>query len=621
MSASGLFETDVKEILEPHLSSPFVFLDTVLSDKENNSSFLFRDFVDILTFSYNDNPDTFFKKAEDYLNRGYWLSGYFNYEFGYFLEPGLYPLRQKNNVPLVWLGVCRQPAVITCSGKHLFPGHRALTPWVPSKPRYRVKNVKPNINQAEYLTKIKKIKYYLEQGLSYQVNFTFKIKFDFTGDILDFYLNLRRSQPTSYSALINTGQAQILSLSPELFFKIAGEKIITRPMKGTIPRALTLDGDRYARKSIKRNEKIRAENLMIVDLLRNDLGRVSKSVWVPKLFAVEKYQTLLQMTSTIEAKLKNNLKLKNIFSSLFPCGSVTGAPKIKTMEIIKELEKGSRGVYTGAIGYISPYKKAGFNVAIRTIYLKDMKGELGIGGGVLYDSDEKDEYKEALLKAKFFMQGFWKIYLIETILWTDSSGCFLLDLHLTRLKKSAKYFAIPLDMKKVRQKLKSLNIREKGEFKIRLLLSMEGDICIEKTPLSKIPPLVKIRLSSRRIDPVNCYLYHKTTRRGLYDKERIKAEKEGFFEVIFFNTHNQLTEGSITNIFIRKNNQLYTPPLKCGLLPGILREYLLKQARAKEKVLYLKDILEADKVYIGNSVRNLIEAKLETRFIPPFFQA
>ncbi len=609
MNAFGLFEIDIKKIPDIYLSSPFVFLDTALPDEENNS-FLFKNFEDILTFNCNDDLDMFFKKAEGYLKKGYWLSGYFNYEFGYFLEPRLYPLRQKSNIPLVWLGVCRQPAVISCQRGCLLPGNEGVSLQVSSKPGYTVKNIKPGITQAEYFKKIKEIKYYLEQGLSYQVNFTFKVKFDFSGDVLDFYRNLRQSQPTSYSALINTGESQILSLSPELFFKMEGEKIITRPMKGTIPREPIPDEDRFARKTIKGSEKIKAENLMIVDLLRNDLGRVSEKVWVPRLFDIEKYRTLYQMTSAIEAKLKNNLKLKDIFSSLFPCGSVTGAPKIKTMEIINDLEKESRGVYTGAIGYISPCKKASFNVAIRTIFLKGKKGELGIGGGVLYDSEEKAEYKEALLKAKFFMQGISKICLIETILWENLKGYFLLDLHLKRLKNSCKYFSIPLDIRKVRQMLKDLNIQKKEKFKVRLFVDMEGNVGIEKTRLNKTPSLAKVKLSSQRINPGDYFLYHKTTQRGLYDKERIKAEKEGFFEIIFLNIYGQLTEGSITNIFIRKNKRLYTPPLKCGLLPGVLRGYLLGQGKVEEKVLYPRDISEADKVYIGNSVRKLIEAEV-----------
>jgi len=593
---------ETEKSLGRHFDSPFVLLETVSFDKENAASFLFRDFCQILTFHCGDNVELFFKKIENLLNKGYWLCGYFSYEFGYFLEPALYALRPKNNTPLVWLGVCRQPKIIRRPNVFSFNEDAGCRSFCSN---YKIKNIKPNLSQAEYSKKIKEIKYHLEQGLTYQVNFTFKVKFDFSGDAFSLYQNLKQSQPTSYTALINTGSSKIISLSPELFFRIEGEKIITRPMKGTVQRGLTLDDDKRAKRLIKGSRKIRAENLMIVDLLRNDLGKVAKRVWVPKLFDLEKYRTLHQMTSTIEAKLQDNLKLKNIFSSLFPSGSVTGAPKIKTMEIIKNLEKEPRGVYTGAVGYISPQRKTCFNVAIRTIELGAKQGELGIGGGIVYDSVDKHEYDEALLKAKFFIEGFSGVGLIESILWSDIFGYFLLDLHLKRLRNSCKYFSIPLDTGRLKRKLKNIILQDKGKFKVKLLVNIEGGVHAEKEPLEENISPLKVKLSSRRIDPKNRFLYHKTTRRALYDKERNRANKEGFWEVIFLNTQGELTEGSITNIFVLKSNQLYTPPIKCGLLPGVLREHLLSEGKAKEKVLYLKDIYQADKVYIGNSVRGL----------------
>lgn len=586
---------------------PYVFLETLVFDKENKTSFLFSDFVDVLVFNHGDDPGLFFKKAESYLKKGFWLSGYFSYEFGYFLEPALYHLREYNKEPLAWLGVCKKPEVINHKEKRFFSkDNNSLS----INYYWKGQNRKSDLNQPEYSRQIRKIKQYLEQGFSYQVNFTFKIKFDFEGKALDLYLDLRRSQPTSYAALISTGQSHIISLSPELFFKIEEGKIVSRPMKGTMSRGLTLRQDKKAKEFLRKSKKIKAENLMIVDLLRNDLGRIAEKVWVPNLFKIEKYRTLYQMTSTIEAKLKQNLKLKELFSSLFPCGSVTGAPKIKTMEIIKDLEKEPRGVYTGAIGYISPSQEACFNVAIRTIHIKDGKGELGVGGGIVYDSKDESEYSEALLKAKFFMEGVSKINLMETILWSKKYGYFLLELHLKRLKKSCKYFAIPLDIKAVRRKLEEIVNFEKGRLKIRVLVNGAGNIHIERKVLEEVGSLVKVKISSRRVDPSNRFLYHKTDQRVLYNQERKKANSEGFFEVIFLNIQGEVTEGTISNLFILKHKQLYTPALECGLLAGTLREHLLNKGRVKEKVLYLQDILEADKVYIGNSVRGLIEAKI-----------
>ena len=589
-----------------NLKAPYVFLETANSDSENNSSFLFTEFKDILVFKAGNDLDLFFKKLESYTKRGYWLAGYFSYEFGYFLEQAHYSLRGKNKAPLAWVGVCKEPIEIRGKDKAFYKKDILSS----SPNAYKIKNLRANISQKEYAGKIKKIKYYLEQGLTYQVNFTFKEKFDFTGDVLDLYLSLRRIQPTAYLALIDTAEEQILSLSPELFFRIDRGKIIARPMKGTAKRGVTGEEDFWLRADLRKSKKTRAENLMIVDLLRNDLGRISKLVRAPKLFSVEKHRTLYQMTSTVEGELKENLKLKEIFLSLFPCGSVTGAPKIKTMELISKLEKEPRGIYTGAIGYISPKGKSCFNVAIRTIRLKNNKGELGIGGGIVYDSRAKAEYEEALLKARFFRDSLAKAGLIESILWDKKKGYFLLDLHLRRLKKSAKYFSIPYQEKRIKQRLEKIVFNENESLKIRLVLAPEGKITIKKESIKKIKSPVKIRISSKKISSKDVFLYHKTTKRAFYDRERKKGLKKGYFETIFLNQRDELTQGAITNLFILKNKKLYTPCLKSGLLPGTLREHLLNQGKVKEKILYLKDIKEADKVYVGNSLRSLIKARL-----------
>jgi para-aminobenzoate synthetase / 4-amino-4-deoxychorismate lyase len=616
-------ECELEELIRPLLLSPFVFLETAAPDKENKASFLFTGFKDTLVFNPGDNVEEFFRRAENFIKNGCWLSGYFSYEFGYWLEPALYHLRQNSGLPLVWLGVCESPTICHCEPR-VYRGpkqsnHTEIASATPRNdnieaadlPTYVIKNLKPNISRREYFSKIDKVKKYIEQGLTYETNFTFKIKFDFRGDILGLYLNLRRAQPTPYSALINTGSNVVLSLSPELFFRQHDRKIAARPMKGTFSRGFTTEEDRKNIERFKADKKIKAENLMIVDLLRNDLGRVCEKVNVSGLFGIERHPTLYQMTSTVEGKLKEKAGVKDIFWSLFPPGSVTGAPKIKTMEIIDHLEKEPRGIYTGAIGYISPQKSACFNVAIRTILLKDGKGELGVGGGIIYDSSESDEYSEALLKAKFLTKSPFRFSLIETILWREKKGYYLLGLHLKRLADSCRYFSIPLDRRKLKSGLKNLEKEiSAGECKVRILISQRGDITIEKEPLEKIAVPVKIKMSPRKVDPDNAFLYHKTTLRDLYDKEMARARRGGFFEVIFLNTKGEVTEGSITNVFILKDGKLYTPPVKCGLLPGVLREYLLKEGKAREKVIYRKDILDADKVYIGNSVRGLLKTRI-----------
>lgn len=600
-----LSQNEIISLLKPHLKKPFVFLETANFDEDNVSSFLFKDFSEILTFNYKDDVDAFFKKAEKLSEQGQWLCGFFSYEFGYSFEPALSHLKERNNFPLAWLASCKEPVKITNSRPVSVCADKE------SKKSFRIKNIKPNINYRQYAKIIRKIKTYLGNGTNYQTNFTFKIKFSFYGDVLSFYAALRQAQPTSYMALINTGEHFIISLSPELFFRRDGSKITTKPMKGTLRRGDTLSEDKANESELTADKKIMAENLMIVDLLRNDLGRVSKKVWVPELFSAEKYRTLYQMTSTVSAELKNNTGIREIFSSLFPSGSVTGAPKIKTMEIIKELEKEPRNIYTGAIGYISPAKSC-FNVAIRTVTLCANKGELGIGGGIVYDSSAKKEYEEAMLKAKFLTQGFNDFFLMESILWTEE-GYFLIELHLNRLKKSCEYFSTKTNLDKLKKELKLLEKKLKakgGKFKIRVLADLEGGFTIEHSPFdaSKLP--VRIRISRQRINPRDIFLYHKTTKRKLYEEERKKAQSSGFLETIFFNKYGELTEGSISNIFVLKNGLLHTPPVKCGLLPGVLREYLLKNGQATEKVLRKDDIKKAKKIYIGNSVRGLLEAKL-----------
>lgn len=599
-------DTDLRNLIKPYTKNPFVFLETASFDKENKRSFLFTDFSKILTFNYGDNINKFFKEAEGLLAKGYWLCGYFSYEFGYFLEPALHNLIRKFDFPLVWLAASKNPTIIN----HL--KHKPMRDEAQSTNlNYTIKNIVSNISQHEYSQAIKKIKKHLEEGLTYQVNFTFKMKFSFEGEALDLYLNLRRAQPTSYMSFINTGKNQILSMSPELFFKLEKDRIISRPMKGTIKRANFINEDDKNQSCLKNNKKTKAENIMIVDLLRNDLGRISKKVWVPKLFEVERYRTLHQMTSTIAAKAKKNLTIKEIFSSLFPCGSVTGAPKIKTMQITQQLEKEPRNIYTGAIGYISPKAGSCFNVAIRTVLLDKQKGELGIGGGIVYDSLDKAEYDEALLKAKFLTQRFPKFCLIESLLWQPKRGYSLLDLHLKRLKASCKYFSIPLDFGKLKKDLLALERSlEAINHKIRILVNINAQTTIEKEPLGRILSPVKVKLSHKKINPSNIFLYHKTTNRALYDRERTLLKKEGFFEAIFTNTKGELTEGTITNIFILKEGRLYTPQLQSGLLGGVFRKHLLEKGRACEKVLFIKDLQAADKVYIGNSLRGLIEAKV-----------
>lgn len=605
-----LSEPDVLDRLSFLKTKPGVFLETTHFDRQNFTSFLFTKPKKVIAYHLGENLDGFFNQLQCCLNKDFWLAGYFTYEFGYLFETRLSNLLKSKKIdfPLAWLGVFERPLVI--DHQRFFPKKYLK---VTTQDSFKVSGQAFNMSVFEYTKAIEKIKNHLKRGDTYQVNFTMKFGARFKGDVTKYYLKLRRNQLTSYSGFINDGQRCILSFSPELFFKIKNNNIVTRPMKGTSPRGKMSQEDRAQQEFLKTDTKNRAENIMIVDLLRNDLGKIARkgSVKVESFFDVEKYSSLFQMTSTIKAQLAKDVFLKDILCALFPSGSVTGAPKIRTMQIIENLEKSPRDIYTGALGYISPYKEACFNVAIRTAILKKNRLECGIGGGIVYDSKPKKEYQECLLKAKFLTQDAKVFSLIETMLWENRRFKFL-SLHIKRLLGSCEYFQIPLNITALRQALFNVtrSFKKDTSYKVRVLVNQEAEVIISYSVLTGLKSEVKIKLALPRVNSQDIFLYHKTTNRDLYDEQRKKAKREGFFDVIFVNERGQLTEGTITNFFLLINNRLFTPPVSSGLLPGVLRAHLLSQHKAEEKVLYPKDIQKAQRVFVGNSVQGLMAANI-----------
>jgi para-aminobenzoate synthetase/4-amino-4-deoxychorismate lyase len=622
---------------------PYVFLESTRVSPENYHSLLFRDPLDRLVCRAGDDPVLFFSKAQKCLEEGFYLAGYLGYELGYLLEPRLaesFRPRQSGRtlpvLPLADLGVFHKPLVYD----HLTASHSGGEAWpagtgTGSGQGFRISNLELNLGRDEYLKAIRRVKAYIAAGDTYQVNYTLKILFDFAGSIPDFYCNLRRNQSVSYGGLIQNNDTAILTFSPELFFRKQGKTITVRPMKGTMQRGRTTAEDSRFANVLHQDIKNRSENVMIVDLLRNDLGRLSRmgGVHVQSLFDVETYETLHQMTSSIRGTLDYSISLEKMFKALFPCGSVTGAPKIRTMEIIRELEVEDRGVYTGAIGYLSPKGDAVFNVPIRTVVLQGGKGEMGIGSGIVWDSDPDGEWEECNLKGRFLTTPAPEFKLIETMLWQPGSGYWLLDQHLQRLADSARYFFFPVDPAGIGLELKKLeaeflrNSPEKSQ-RVRLLLSRHGGIELEHAELAQaslpeINPvslllknesrdLPRVLFSCRNTQSQSPYLFHKTTLRKLYDEERAAAGARGYFEVLFMNEKGEVTEGSYTNIFIQKEGRLITPPVSCGLLPGILRNYLLQQFPEffVEKPFFRKELEAADALYICNSVRGLVQVTL-----------
>ncbi|MFH1823750.1 MAG: aminodeoxychorismate synthase component I [Candidatus Firestonebacteria bacterium] len=582
----------------------FFLYETGLCHDENFTSYIFTE--PIFAIKVNDFKDVnkAFENIDKY-SKKYYLVGFFSYELGYFFEKDSFKVKSQYSFPLIYL--CVFDRVI--SFNHITGRVNGDVKGVFNAGEsndFKINKLKLNISKSDYEKKIKDIKEYIKSGDTYQVNFTSKFKFDFKGEPFSFYQDLKSRQNVPYSAFCKFKDQYVISLSPELYFRKEGQFIYSRPMKGTIKRGKNIDEDKEKIVELKNSIKNRAENIMIVDLIRNDLGRISEigSIKVSKLFQIEKYNTLFQMTSLVKGVLKKDITYYEIFKNIFPGGSVTGAPKIRTMQIIKKLEVGPRNVYCGALGIIFPGDKAIFNLPIRTIYLRGNYGEMGIGSGIVYDSNPLAEYDECILKAKFLTERCKDFELLETILW-DKKYLFLKE-HLNRLEKSARYFDFYFNKDKIITGLKKLEGKfKKGtKIKIRLLLNKEGNFKIEdKLIKDNALKEKKMALSKYKVDSENIFLYHKTTNRELFNSEYEYYSKKGFYDVLFLNKKNEVTEGAISNIFIKKDGKFYTPPISSGLLPGIYREYFIKKSKAIEKVLYLKDLDKADKILLCNSVK------------------
>ena len=470
------------------------------------------------------------------------------------------------------------------------------------------------ISRTDYNTAIQQIKDYIAAGDTYQVNYTFPQQASFAGERLAYFAELVAAQQASYAAYLDIGRFAICSASPELFFELDGPRLHSKPMKGTAVRGLTLAQDKANIAWLAQSEKNRAENVMIVDMIRNDMGRVAEigSVHVPRLFEVERYPTLLQMTSTVEAQ--THAPLSQILAKMFPCASITGAPKVRTMEIIKALEPQPRGIYTGSIGFFGPDGQAQFNVAIRTVLVDREQGQAtyGVGSGIVWDSDAADEYEECRVKSKVLTEKRPSFQLIETMLWQPDGGLFLLDEHMERLRNSAEYFGIAWVETAVLTKLESLTQTFTEPIKVRLLLAQDGSFTLQAVLLSvgARPDPVRVGLAREPVDSQTVWLYHKTTRRHLYDAAR--ASRPDCDEVILHNERGELTEAGSSNIALLLDGELVTPPVESGLLGGTFRGYLLKNPKGwqnpgglplREKVLTLADLARCEEVYLFNSVR------------------
>ena len=614
----------------------YLFLDTSRCDVENKKSFLFLQPQTRLDFFCGDDPAAFIALMEETLTAGKYLAGWMSYEFGYLLEPrlaGSLPLMQQPNKALASFGVFQEPLQYNHeTEKTNFPGHEAA--MLPSD--FTIDNLTVSQEKENYLDAIYRIKDYIAAGDTYQVNYTLKLLFDFSGSPEAFYKTLRRNQSVAYGAIMHLGGEHILSLSPELFFRVSSNSIRVRPMKGTLKRGRHWQEDQESCEVLRTDPKNRSENVMIVDLLRNDLARLSHhigdgQVHTESLFDVERYESVLQMTSTICAETDGNVLEKvgilDVLKALFPCGSVTGAPKIRTMEIIRELEESPRGIYTGAIGYFAPDGDAVFNVPIRTIRIADGKGEMGIGSGIVHDSVPEQEWEECLLKAHFLTKPVTEFVLIETLLLDPETGYWLLDEHLDRLQKSALYFSFSFSRKDILKSLQCFeNKRElkSNWYRVRLTLAKDGTV--DSTGQSCDAPILRslpdnpppthddlpcIGISEKKVDSSSPWFFHKTSKRDLFNEEFARSRENSLFDTVFLNDRGELTEGCISNLIVFVDNTYYTPPISSGLLAGTMRAKLFSEnlVNLQEKKLSVEDLQLATAVFCCNSVRGVVQVR------------
>jgi len=517
------------------------------------------------------------------------------------------------NFPYLWFGLYPAPRLVTLPEPD--SAKPALT-WLPT------------VDRDTYNAAIAQIKEHIADGRTYQVNYTMRLRTDFHTDPWNFFLHLARTQ-NNHAAYIDTGRYIIASASPELFFQLDGETITGRPMKGTVKRGRTTLEDQEQSQWLHDSEKNRAENVMIVDMIRNDLGRIAQvgSVQVPELFTVEKYPTLWQMTSTVQAK--TSASLTQIFSALYPCASITGAPKVSTMRIISELETTPRKIYTGSIGYIAPNRKAKFNVAIRTALIdrETHTAEYGVGGGIVWDSTSSDEYAEALLKARVLTDETPQFSLLETMLWTPEEGFFLREKHITRLLDSASYFDFsisrrgevlspqggetpPLHPKEILEiYLHEISSQFTSPQRVRVSLDKYGRLNFEASPFQVENNPLRVCLAENPVNSSDVFLFHKTTHRDAYTHALSSAgakpqqKRPKCDDVLLYNERGELTEFTIGNLIVEMDGQLFTPPFSCGLLPGTFRAHLLETGQVQERIIRVEELKDCTNVFLVNSVR------------------
>ena len=534
--------------------------------------------------------------VERAVEQGLHAAGFVCYEAAAGLDSA-FTTRPAGALPLVYFGLFAERTRVDTPNVGL--GTYELDKW------------RPSVSREAYEAAIEHIHAYIAAGDTYQVNYTLRLHSRFQGDPQALFRDMGQGQESALCAYFDLGRHVLISASPELFFRLRGGCCTVRPMKGTRSRGRWLEEDQRLADELRHSAKDRAENLMVTDMLRNDLGRISQvgSVAVPALWSVERYPTVWQLTSTVESQLKAGVALPDLFAALFPCGSVTGAPKVRTMEIIAELERAPRGIYTGCMGYVSPGPEACFNVAIRTAHLdrESTQLEFGVGGGIVWASAAAEEYAECVVKAEVLRaRPHPSFELLETLLYEDGEY-FLLESHLERLSQSATYWGFCYADDHVRAQLQDAANAMEGRCRVRLLLARNGEIRVQHQALTPSRRL-RVALAAEPVDSTDSLLYHKTTHRATYDQQL--AARPDCDDVVLYNERGELTECCIGNLVLERDGVRYTPPVESGLLAGTFRAELIAQGQLCERPLPIGELARADALYLINSVRRWVELEL-----------
>jgi len=645
--------------------SSFALLDDSAASATQATSRLYTDLKQVLSCANAAQFELMIEQMQAALQQGLYAVAVFAYELAEdgvngkagaahcrvgtpLCSPSLIPGRLKN-VPT--LREALQPSHILLYQRCQRLNQEEVTSWLwhqtdlesQSNNIAGIADLHANVNEAEFANAIDRIQRYIADGDTYQVNYTFRFHFQTYGTIYSLYQRLRKRQPVPFGALIAMPDGSaILSLSPELFIRHSQGNLFARPMKGTSASAATNDKKLDEQINLQRGERLaldeknRAENIMIVDLLRNDLGRIAQpgSVQVPQLFEVQRFNAVLQMTSSVIARCREDVGLAALLRAIYPCGSITGAPKIRTMQIIREVETEARGIYTGAIGWFDPTTEVNtiahvipefcLSVPIRTLHLQapksdDMqgirRGVMGVGAGIVFDSVADSEYQECLLKARFLTGLPAQFSLFETMYATKEQGCRYVDRHLKRLQKSAHYFGVPLNLPEIEKQIKMTCAGFAGHTSYRLKLTVDGagQIQIYHAALVPITGPVDVILATTLQHSRSIWLQHKTTQRAEYDQAWKTAESQGAFDMLFCNEHGELTEGARSNVLVKIEGRWYTPPLTAGVLPGVMRSVLMDDStwELSERTIRLGQLNDVEEIALCNALRGVLPANLK----------